>query len=62
MSRWKVLLAFGALTVLFLVASNMSYEDAVDAHSLYCEQVFGDNPIYPDYKNMGKSACEGRSQ
>jgi len=53
----KNLFMFGTAVILFILASNMSYQDAVDSHNLYCVQVFGYNPIYPDYNNLGIDAC-----
>ena len=56
------MLAVGAIAVIFIASGSMSYQDAVDAHSIYCEQVFGDNPVYPDYNEIGEDACEGSLQ
>lgn len=58
MSRWKGLLILLAAAIIFITAGTMSHRDAVDAHSLYCERVFGDDPIWPDYDEVGKESCE----
>ena len=37
---------------------NADFEDAQLEYQLYCKHVFGENPIWPDYKNIGSEACE----
>ena len=39
------------------VVGNGDFEDAQPEHQLYCEYVFGENPIWPDYNNIGREAC-----
>ena len=51
-----LLIAFGLAVFGWL--GNADFEDAQREHQLYCVHVFGENPIWPDYKNIGSEACE----
>lgn len=53
----RILFLLIALLILGLVG-NGDFEDAQAEHQLYCNYVFGENPIWPDYKNIGSEACE----
>jgi hypothetical protein len=34
------------------------YQDELEQFSLYCNNVYGKNPIWPDYNNVGVDACK----
>jgi hypothetical protein len=34
------------------------YRHELEQFSLYCNNVYGDNPIWPDYDNVGIDACK----
>ena len=53
----RILFLLIALLILGLVG-NADFEDAQLEHQLYCEHVFGENPIWPDYKNIGAESCD----
>ena len=53
----RILFLVIALLVLGIVG-NADFEDAQAEHQLYCEFVFGENPIWPDYNNIGREACQ----
>ena len=52
-----LLLIVLGLTVLGWLG-NADFADAQFEHQLYCHHVFGENPIWPDYKNIGPEACD----
>ena len=50
------------LAVMFILAalawaSSGDFRDETQDLKIYCSRVFGDNPIWPDYKNMGIESC-----
>jgi|TARA_R110000824_G_scaffold354291_2_gene541402 hypothetical protein len=58
----KTILAVIAILSALAWVSNASYEDEQRDFALYCEHVFGPNPIWPDYKNVGPVACQKAAQ
>ena len=53
----RILFLLIALLILGLVG-NGDFEDAQAEHQLYCNYVFGEYPVWPDYKNIGREACD----
>jgi hypothetical protein len=53
----KAILALIAMLSAFLWVSNESFEDEKTAFALYCQNVFGPNPIWPDYDSVGGENC-----
>ena len=53
----RVIAVFIFLALAFAWASSGDFKDETQDRKIYCSRVFGDNPIWPDYKNMGIESC-----
>tara|TARA_R110000765_G_scaffold175948_3_gene280903 strand:+ start:3697 stop:3906 length:210 start_codon:yes stop_codon:yes gene_type:complete len=57
-SRVSTILAVIAILSALGWAGNGDFRDEQRQFSLYCQHIFGPNPIWPDYKNVGLQGCE----
>ena len=57
----KIVGAFLFICLLGYVSEG-DFQDEQRDFALYCEHVFGPNPIWPDYKNVGPVACQKAAQ
>tara|TARA_R110000824_G_scaffold80841_2_gene203194 strand:+ start:442 stop:636 length:195 start_codon:yes stop_codon:yes gene_type:complete len=50
----------GAFLFLYLLGymGEQDFFDEQREFAFYCEHVFGPNPIWPDYKNVGLEICQ----
>ena len=58
METWKTILV---VSIILGALGWAGHGDAIDEqkqHNVYCEHVFGPNPIWPDYKNIGPEGCQ----
>ena len=54
----KTILAVIAILSALGWAGNGDFRDEQRQFKLYCQQVFGPDPIWPDYQNVGLRGCE----
>ena len=54
----KTILAVIAILSALGWAGNGDFRDEQRQFKLYCQQVFGSDPIWPDYASVGFEACK----
>ena len=54
----------GALLLISLLGyvGEQDFQDEQRDFALYCEHVFGPNPIWPDYNDVGVENCQEAAQ
>jgi hypothetical protein len=57
-SRVSTILAVIAILSALAWAGEGDFADERQQFALYCQQVFGPDPIWPDYQNVGLRGCQ----
>lgn len=62
--KQNILILLGIAVILGTlgIIGNSDYKTAQNEFEQYCSNVFGSNPIWPDYKKVGAGTCNERGQ